>query len=36
VLRHAVEPTAFDNPPAELMAQKGADWVSRWTRVVLK
>lgn len=36
VLRHAPEPTAFDNPPQDVIAQKGADWVSRWTRVVLK
>lgn len=36
VLRHAPEPTAFDNPSQEQIAQKAADWVSRWTRVVLK
>lgn len=36
VMRHAVEPTAFDNPTPETIATKGADWVSRWTRVVLK
>ena len=36
VLGHAPEPTAFNNPTQELIAQKGADWVSRWTRVVLK
>ncbi|MEO8546028.1 MAG: thiamine ABC transporter substrate-binding protein, partial [Burkholderiaceae bacterium] len=36
VLRHAPEPAAFDNPSQELIARKGADWVSRWTRVVLK
>ncbi|MBP9931632.1 MAG: thiamine ABC transporter substrate-binding protein, partial [Rhodoferax sp.] len=36
VLRHAPEPTGFDNPPQDVIAQKGADWVSRWTRVVLK
>ncbi len=36
VMRHAAEPTAFDNPSQEQIAQKGSDWVSRWTRVVLK
>jgi len=36
VLRHAAEPTAFDNPPVEAIAARGADWVSRWTGVVLK
>ena len=35
-LRHAVEPTAFDNPSPEVIADKGTLWVSRWTRVVLK
>ena len=36
VLRHAVEPTVFDNPSPEAIAAKGGDWVDRWTRVVLK
>jgi len=36
VLRHAVEPTAFDAPSPENIAAKGADWVERWTKVVLK
>jgi thiamine transport system substrate-binding protein len=36
VMRHAVEPTAFDAPTPETIAAKGSDWVSRWTRVVLK
>ena len=36
VLRHAPEPTAFDNPTPETIASKGADWVDRWTKVVLK
>ena len=35
-MRHAIEPTAFDNPLPEAIAEKGAGWVSRWTRVVLK
>jgi thiamine transport system substrate-binding protein len=35
-MRHAPEPAAFDNPTPELIAQKGAQWVERWTRVVLK
>ena len=36
VLRHAVEPAAFDNPSPEAIAAKGGDWVDRWTRVVVK
>jgi thiamine transport system substrate-binding protein len=36
VMRHAVEPTTYDNPDIEAIAGKGADWVSRWTSVVLK
>ncbi len=35
-MRHAVEPAAFNNPPPEVIAEKGTGWVSRWTRVVLK
>ena len=35
-MRHAVEPTAFDNPSPEVIAEKGVGWVNRWTRVVLK
>lgn len=34
--QHAVEPVAFDNPPAAQMEEKGRAWVQRWTRVVLK
>jgi len=36
VMRHAPEPTAFDNPTPQAVADKGSEWVSRWTRVVLK
>lgn len=36
VMRHAGEPTQFEDPASDLVASKGADWVSRWTRVVLK
>ena len=36
VLRHALEPVAFDNPSPETIASKGSDWVDRWTKVVLK
>ena len=36
VMRHAVEPASFDNPSGETIAARGADWVSRWTSVVLK
>jgi thiamine transport system substrate-binding protein len=34
--QHAVEPAAFDNPPAAQMEEKGRAWVQRWTRTVLK
>lgn len=36
VFKHATPPTAFDNPSAEQLAQRSAEWVARWTRVVLK
>lgn len=36
VMRHAPEPSAFDNPSPETIANKGATWIDRWTRVVLK
>ena len=36
VMRHAVEPAVFDSLASEVIAEKGADWVSRWTKVVLK
>ena len=36
VMRHAVEPTAFESPPPQVVASKGAEWVARWTKVVLK
>ena len=35
-LRFVVEPTRFDNPSAAALADKGSEWTSRWTRVVLK
>ena len=35
-MRHASEPTRFDNPESATMTAKGSEWVSRWTRVVLK
>jgi len=35
-LRHAVEPASFDSPSAQAVADKTADWVQRWTKVVLK
>jgi thiamine transport system substrate-binding protein len=34
--QYAVEPTAFDNPSAAQMEEKGRAWVQRWTRTVLK
>lgn len=36
VMRHAVEPVEFETPDAQLIADKGAGWVARWTKVVLK
>ena len=35
-LRHAVEPTTFDTPGEQDIAAKNAQWVQRWTKVVLK
>ena len=36
VMRHAAEPARFDNPPPEQIAARAAEWVQRWTTVVLK
>lgn len=36
VMRHAVEPAAFESLSPELIAQKGSQWISRWIQVVLK
>jgi thiamine transport system substrate-binding protein len=36
VMKHAPEPTAFDTPTEADIATKGAAWVARWTKVVLK
>jgi thiamine transport system substrate-binding protein len=36
VMRHAAEPTRFDNPSADDLAQHSAAWVARWVKVVLK
>ena len=35
-LRHAAEPTGFDSPNAQAIAEKNAEWVQRWIKVVLK
>ena len=35
-LRHAVEPAAYDSPSAPAIAEMNAEWVQRWTKVVLK
>nr|WP_295775730.1 thiamine ABC transporter substrate-binding protein [Rhodoferax sp.] len=35
-LRHAVEPTSHDSPSAQAIAEKNAEWVQRWIKVVLK
>ena len=36
VMRHAAEPERFDNPSSEVIAARAAEWVNRWTSVVLK
>ena len=36
VMRHGPEPTAYDSLSPDVIADKGAQWVSRWTQVVLK
>ncbi len=36
VMRHAPEPTTFDNPSPQAIADKGTQWVTRWTRLVLR
>ena len=36
VMHHATEPATFESLPSELIARKSSQWVSRWTRVVLK
>ncbi len=35
-LHHAVEPARHDSPNAQAIADKGVEWVQRWTRLVLK
>lgn len=36
VMRHAVEPASFERLPPQVIADKGPQWVARWTQVVLK
>lgn len=36
VMRHAPEPTRFDNPQPQQIAQRSAEWLRRWTQTVLK
>jgi thiamine transport system substrate-binding protein len=36
VMRHAPEPAAFESLSTDTIAEKGSQWVSRWTQVVLK
>lgn len=36
VMSHATAPTAFESLPPQVIADKGAQWVARWTQVVLK
>ena len=36
VMKYAAEPAKFDSLPAAVIAEKGAGWISRWTKTVLK
>jgi thiamine transport system substrate-binding protein len=36
VMKFAPEPADFDTPTEQDIAAKGAQWVARWTKVVLK
>jgi thiamine transport system substrate-binding protein len=36
VMKYAPEPAKFESMPAAVIAEKGADWISRWTKTVLK
>jgi thiamine transport system substrate-binding protein len=36
VMRHAAEPAEYEALAVPLIATKGADWIARWTKVVLK
>ena len=36
VMRHASEPASYDSLSQDVILAKSGDWVSRWTRVVLK
>ena len=36
VMKYAAEPAKFDSMPAAVIAEKGAGWISRWTKTVLK
>ena len=36
VMRFAPEPAKFESLPAAVIAEKGAGWISRWTKTVLK
>lgn len=35
-MRFAPEPAKFDSLPPAVIAEKGAEWISRWTKTVLK
>ncbi len=36
VMKYAPEPAKFESMPAAVIAEKGAGWISRWTKTVLK
>ena len=36
VMRHAAEPASFETLPSLMIADRGAQWVTRWTQLVLK
>jgi thiamine transport system substrate-binding protein len=36
VMKYAAEPGKFESLPAAVIAEKGAGWINRWTKTVLK
>jgi thiamine transport system substrate-binding protein len=36
VMKYAPEPAKFESMPGAVIAEKGAGWISRWTKTVLK
>jgi thiamine transport system substrate-binding protein len=36
VMKYATEPAKFESMAPAVIAEKGAGWISRWTKTVLK